>query len=502
MANSVEKFSRNVKAQTNQTYSYTIDDPPSSSAGNGHQNLAKPPLNTKKSSPFYKGLLWGATFSLTAAISAMIGASVALVSPLSVKLPPLLQKVGFVVAKTTTDANPQGLDSLLQYRISRPVNILIMGIDRVPDAKKGSVEVFGGRSDTMLLLRFDPADHSVRMLSIPRDSRVEIPQVGYGKINDANVHGGPALAARVVSKTLNDVPVDRYVRVTTDAFVELINLVGGVEVFVPYPMSYRDVTQNLEINLEAGWQTLNGEQAEQFARFRSDQYGDIGRVQRQQVLLKALQKRLYSPAMIPRIPQAMQIVQQYIDTNLSLEEMLALANFGRELKREDLKMVMLPGRFSQEDEYEEHKSYWIIYHNQRDRVMQEYFGVQFSADVSIQTQTRLNHQIRIAIQNASDDPGLANRVVEYLAKQDFHNVYVMEDSIQLLRDSEIVVQKGDLSAAETLKSLLGIGRVEASSTGDLDSDLTLRIGLDAKQILVDDSFITLPREDSSPNVGE
>lgn len=374
-----------------------------------------------------------------------------------------------------------------------------MGIDRVPDAQKHSVEVFSGRSDTLLLLRFDPSDHSVRMLSIPRDSRVEIPGIGFSKINDANVQGGPALAARVISKTLNDVPIDRYVRVTTDAFVELVDLVGGVEVFVPQPMSYQDKTQNLNINLQAGWQTLTGDQAEQFARFRSDQYGDIGRVQRQQVLLKALQKRLFSPAIIPRIPQAMQILQQYIDTNLSLEEMLALANFGRELKRENIKMVMLPGRFSQENEYEEHKSYWIIYPNQRNQIMQNYFGVESSSQtLPLSTSTRLNNRIRIAIQNASDDPRLANQVVEYLAKENFHNVYIMRESTQLLRYTEIVVQKGDLTAAETLKSFLGIGRVEASSTGDLDSDLTLRIGLDAKQLLVNDQSFN----DSSTTVGE
>ncbi|WP_013323955.1 LCP family protein [Gloeothece verrucosa] len=499
MANSVEKFSRKAKAQTNPSYPHqnTIDDPRLPPAGNGHPSFSKPPRPTKSLSPFYKGLLWGATFSLTAAISAMLGASVTLVSPLSVKLPPLLQKVGFVSGKPPIQGNLQGLDSLLQYRISRPVNVLVMGIDRVPNAKKGSSEVFGGRSDTMLLLRFDPSDHSVRMLSIPRDSRVEIPGVGYTKINDANVHGGPALAARVVSKTLNDVSIDRYVRVTTDAFIELVNLVGGVEVFVPHPMSYRDVTQKLEINLQEGWQTLNGDGAEQFARFRTDQYGDIGRVQRQQMLLKALQKRLYTPAMIPRIPQAMQIVQQYIDTNLSLEEMLALANFGRELKREDIKMVMLPGRYSKKDEFEEHKSYWIIYHNQRDRVMQEYFGVQ-SSTVATQTPTRPHNRLRIAIQNASDDPGLTQRVVDYLAKQDFHNVYVIQDSNELLRDSEIVVQKGDLSGAQSLKSLLGIGRVEASSTGDLDSDLTLRLGLDAKQILLDDSQLQNAGADKRP----
>ncbi|MGH2416196.1 MAG: LCP family protein, partial [Microcystaceae cyanobacterium] len=352
---------------------------------------------------------------------------------------------------------------------------------RVPDTRPGSAESFAGRSDTMLLLRFDPSDRSVRMLSIPRDSRVEIPGVGFAKINNANVHGGPALAARVVSKTLKDISIDRYVRVTSDAYKELVDLVGGVEVFVPFPMSYKDGTQKLEINLEAGWQMLNGAQAEQFARFRSDKYGDIGRVQRQQTLLKALQKRLYSPAILPRLPQAMQVFQQYIDTNLSLEEMLALASFGKDLKKDTIKMVMLPGRFSKSSEYE--ASYWIINADGRDRVMKDYFGLTSESALKLQNFFHSLHQVRITLQNATDDPNLAHRIVEYLAKQDIHQVHLMQDSPQLLRETEVVVQQGDLESAQALKSLLGIGRVEASSTGDLDSDLTIRLGMDAKQLL-------------------
>ena len=157
--------------------------------------------------------------------------------------------------------------SLLQYKLDRPMTLLVMGIDRVLDVPNDSPRAFSGRSDTMLLLRFDPSVRSLRLLSIPRDSRVRIPGYGHRKINVANVYGGGELASSVVSNTLNDVTVDGYLRVTTDAFKQLVDLVGGVEVFVPYQMTYRDVTQNLEIDLPAGKQTLNGEQAEQFARF-------------------------------------------------------------------------------------------------------------------------------------------------------------------------------------------------------------------------------------------
>ncbi len=483
MANSVERFPRNPGIPSQSTvYSYQKTTSTAEDFG-VKSHLPNLSGKEKQNSPFFRGLFWGATLSLTAAVSAAIGAAITLATPFSANLVPLMQQVqlpwqqGKVVKESGS--------SLLKYDLSRPVNILVMGIDRVPDAPKGSPEAFAGRSDTMLLLRFDPSDRSVRMLSIPRDSRVEIPEVGYGKINDANVQGGPVLAARVVSKTLNNIAIDRYLRITTDAFQELVDVVGGVEVFVPHPMSYRDLTQNLDIQLEAGWQTLNGDQAEQFARFRKDQYGDIGRVQRQQTLLKALQKRIYSPAIIPRIPQAMRILQQYIDTNLSLEEMLALAHFGQGLEKDQIKMVMLPGRFSSLEEYDA-RSYWVINESGRDRIMQEYFG---SASNTAPERPLSPYRVRLAIQNSSDDPELGKQIVVYFQQHNFTNVYLINETPQVLRETEIVVQQGDLEAAKALQSLLGIGRLEASSTGDLESDLTIRLGLDAKYLLVGESFL-------------
>jgi LCP family protein required for cell wall assembly len=312
------------------------------------------------------------------------------------------------------------------------------------------------------------------MLSIPRDTQVNIPGVGLAKINDANVEGGAALAARVVSRSLNDVPIDRYVRVTTEAFRELVDLVGGIEVFVPYPMKYTDVTQNLNIDLEQGWQTLNGDQAEQFARFRKDKNGDIGRVQRQQALLKALRQRLVTPTVLPRLPQLMQVMQQYVDTNLSLEELLAIAGFALQIQQDTVKMVLLPGRFSAPKEFT--GSYWLIDPSRRDQVMREYFQ-QNTAWTALEPQSS-SRSVRIAIQNATDKPQLSQRVARYLASKNFRNVYIVKDWPDPQPQTQIIVQQGDLEAAATLKRILGLGRVEASSTGDIESDLTIRVGDD------------------------
>jgi len=394
----------------------------------------------KKASPLQKGLFWGITLSFTALVSATVGAAVALISPLPAPIGAIFQKTSF---PTQTDIlEDQAWNSLINQQLSRPVNILVMGIDRVLDAKN-SDDVFKGRSDTMLLVRFDPSDKTVRMLSIPRDSR-------------------------------GDVTVDRYVRVTTDAFKELVDLVGGVEVYVPERMYHKDVTQKLEIDLQEGWQNLNGDQAEQFARFRNPQYGDIGRVQRQQILLKALQQKIFSPTILPSLPKAVQVLQQYIDTNLSVEEMLAIANFGREIKQDDLRMILLPGRFNNLEEYDG-RSYWILNRREIRTIVANNFTDNYGGgETSV-------YSLRIAIQNATHTKGLARRTRNYLAKQGYTNVYISDDSSQKLETTAIIAQKGDVQSANLLKNQLGIGKVESSSTGALDSDLTIRVGDDVSQ---------------------
>lgn len=399
--------------------------------------------------------------AITATTSATLGLVAALLIPLPMGL----------IAKDQTSRSMNMWQVGLGYRVGRPVNILVMGIDRVPGSKPGDKSIFTGRSDTMLLVRVDPDQDSVSLLSIPRDTQVEVPGVGMDKINDANVQGGATLAARTVSSVLNGVTVDRYVRISTDAFKELVDLLGGVEVNVPKPMVYEDKTQKLKINLSPGLQTLNGDQAEQFARFRADDLGDIGRVQRQQALLKSLRQKLTSPTVIPQIPGLVQAMQKYIDTNLTLEEMMALVSAGRKLSEGKFKMVMLPGRFSAPDEFA--ASYWIMDPAGRDRVMKQYFDV---APLGY-SDSQATGSFRIAIQNASSHPTAASQMRQHLAQLGFQDTYIVDDA-RPQAQTMLIAQKGDLEGANSLQAMLGMGVVEANSTGDLESDITIRVGND------------------------
>lgn len=407
---------------------------------------------------------WGLAFASVSLVSVFAGMSLSMISP--------FRNDGHDDGTSFMDFVSRGF----QYGMGRPVNLLVMGVDEVLDAPPGSPEVFSGRTDTMLLTRFNPENGTITVLSIPRDSRVEIPGYGIDKVNAANVYGGPHLAVKTVSRTLNYVPVDRYIRINTGAFRALVDLVDGVEVNVPKRMYYTDYTQGLFIDLQPGLQTLNGEQAEGFVRFRYDEMGDIGRAQRQQVLIKALQKKLSQPVMLTRLPQLYKVLQEYVDTDLTFGEIMAIGQFALRLEPDQLRMILLPGEFSG-DEYE--ASYWLLDEVAVDRVVDSHFFDRSTiTEISNQSWLGGAHNLRIAVQNASSDPYAAEDMVDFLHHHGYDNAYVDRDWHRIETNTKIVAQQGDLSAAQVLHSTLGKGRVLADSTGNIGSDLTIRVGTD------------------------
>jgi polyisoprenyl-teichoic acid--peptidoglycan teichoic acid transferase len=256
----------------------------------------------------------------------------------------------------------------IPMQLSRPVNVLVMGVDRTGTDKAG----MNGNSDTMLLVQFQPEAGKVQALSLPRDTLVAIPGYGRDKLNAANAYGGPALAAQTVSQLFDgDVSFDRYVRIDTQGLIELVDALGGVEVNIAKPMHYRDRTQNLTIDFEPGKQRLAGQKLQEYLRFRNDELGDIGRVQRQQVVLKQLKAQLLNPATILRMPQILHVAQQNLDTNLSMAEILALLGFLQSNQGFKLQTTMLPGRFSRPGEYK--RSYWVPDREAIDQILSTQF---------------------------------------------------------------------------------------------------------------------------------
>ena len=419
-------------------------------------------------------LLWVLTIVLGVILSGLLASSLALWTPLWSNLDQAKDDE-FGANKQDQIKVPGDLwTKLSQYKLSKPMNILIMGIEPVPGTVDGSPESFAGKSDTMMLVRLNPSDKSIRLLSIPRGTMIAIPEQGLTKVSEANAKGGPVLAARVVSRSLNNAPIDRYIRISTSGFRELVEQLGGVDVFVPQTMNYQDQAGGFAVNLVSGWQNLNGEQAEQFARFREEGMGDLPRVQRQQALITALMQRLNSPTVLPRLPQLTRLMRKYFDTNLKMEEMMALANFSVNVERDHFQMAMLPGTFSKLSQ--DPNSYWLNMTGQQS-LLNDFVGVNVTG---IKSDTRPVSIQRIAVQNTTNQPQLTEKVITYLKQKGFTNVYPVPDWPDSQRQTQIIVQKGNRQPGIDLRQVLGLGQIEVSGNGDLESDLTIRIGKDWK----------------------
>ncbi len=367
--------------------------------------------------------------------------------------------------------------------LTRPVNILVLGVkvltsdvsDAPPDQNLGYhalVNSFDGLSDSMLMLRFNPEDKKLNVLSIPRDTRTLVEGHGVTKINAANAEGGPALSAQSVSELLNGVPVDRYVRINVQGVEKLVDAIGGVTVYVPKDMKYQDDSQHLYINLKAGKHHLNGNQALQFLRFRYDENGDIGRIQRQQLLMRAVMEQALNPAILPRMPNILSVIQSHIDTNLTLEELMALVSFGVRTDRGNVQMLMLPGRFSDAGEYD--ASYWLPDSDRIATMMAQHFNVR-SQGLQEATDPA---SLRVAIEDSTGSNQAVQSLVNSLQQSGYHNVYIAKPWTEPLDVTHIVAQQGDSDSAQTIRNALGLGEVRVESTGNLSSDVTIQLGKD------------------------
>ncbi|MFN9648488.1 MAG: LCP family protein [Pseudanabaena sp.] len=371
--------------------------------------------------------------------------------------------------------------------LTRPVNILVLGTimltSDLPDAQskpKGKylAEVdnnLNGMSDAMLLIRFDPTTQKVAVLSIPRDSRVNIQGVGTTKINFANYAGGASLSAQTVSQVLGDIPIDRYIRFNVNGFGKLVDALGGIDIYVPKKLKYQDDSQHLYINLNAGQQKLNGSKAVQYMRYRHDDLGDIGRVQRQQAFFRAFIDQKLNPEFITKFPEILAIVKDNIDTNLSVEEVLALASYTSKVDRKSIQMHMAPGRFSNPGEFD-NLSYWILDNRLLAKLMSQNFGLMKSADPSTDNNSQ---SLRVAIQDSMSQPEGTKKATTVLSRSGYAQVFAASDRwTKPIAKTQIIAQNGDRASAEKLRDALGIGEVLVESTGDIESDITVRVGKD------------------------
>lgn len=216
-------------------------------------------------------------------------------------------------------------------------NILLIGIDAPKPKSEGTY------TDVLAVLHFGAPSTPLTLLSLTRDTRALLPQgpIGLQKINVAYMAGGVDLVREMVTD-YTGLPIHAHALVDFDGFVRIIDLLGGVEVSVPAPMSYRDRAGGLDIELRAGQQRLSGRQALAFVRWRQS---DQDRIQRQQAFARALAHALLRPVNVKNAARVADAIATSAQTDLSAVQVAGLINLAAQLGAGDLDCKLLTGRY-------------------------------------------------------------------------------------------------------------------------------------------------------------
>lgn len=232
--------------------------------------------------------------------------------------------------------------------ISKPTNpfenmqsftLLVLGCDE--DWYYGGKQLIRhqARSDMMMVTRFDFANNRISGLTVPRDTLAQVPGYRMQKINGYHLLGGDDLSKQAVESLIPDVHVDRVVALNYDAFKKMVDILGGIEVYVPKNMDYDDNRGHLHIHLKAGRQKLTGDQAIGFVRFRHAD-DDFHRVNRQHDFMLAVKDTMRDH--ITALPAVMNEAENLVNHSLSKDEMAALAEFGQRIGNDNIKMATIP----------------------------------------------------------------------------------------------------------------------------------------------------------------
>jgi LCP family protein required for cell wall assembly len=243
----------------------------------------------------------------------------------------------------------------------KPVTFLLFGIDS-GEWVGGTYREGTGRADTIVLVQADPLSQKAALLSIPRDTLVEIPgRPGDDKINHAYAFGQAPLLVETVEH-FTGVPVDGYVGLNYRAFKDIVDLLGGVEFDVDRVITCRG------LRLEPGRQHLDGDAAFALVSFRNEPMGDIGRVRRQQRFIKAVAGSARQSS-LDQLFYIMLAAWDNLDTDISFPEAVTLSRRLSGITEENMAMELVPGCFYNRNGV----SYWRPYLDETEKVIQDLF---------------------------------------------------------------------------------------------------------------------------------
>ncbi|MGD2103805.1 MAG: LCP family protein [Anaerolineae bacterium] len=375
------------------------------------------------------------------------------------------------------------------------VNILLIGIDRRP----GEEGAF--RTDTMLVLTLDPVTKTGGVLSIPRDLWVPIPGYRVDRINIAHAlgqrddypGGGPALAVKTVENNLG-IPIHYHVRVDFKAFVELVDRIGGIDIYVEqeiddptYPShDPADPYGYDPLHIEPGQHHFDGDMALKYARTRHTAGSDFDRADRQQAVLRAIFKKVTSLNMLPTLiaqePGMWRTLEGSVETNLTLDQIIALARLASQVEPDDIHYGAIDERYTLPYVTEDGAEVLILIRDRMRELRDELFTTETASDEEgSESGSQLEEEAAsIEVLNGTLTAGLAADVTELLREENLDVVHTGNADRQDVDETLVVSHTDKAFTAQYIASVLNLPQtaVVQGSEPAAEYDISVILGAD------------------------
>lgn len=365
-----------------------------------------------------------------------------------------------------------------------PINFLLVGISGYEKDYK--------LADTIMVCSYNPKTQKASILSIPRDTYVGTNKLKASpsyKINAVYRNGKNIDGMVDAIEKITDLEINNYLVVDTDALRQLVDAIGGVTFNVPIDMKYDDSTQNLHIDLKAGVQKLNGQQAEWLVRFRHNnngtsypfEYGDndIGRMRTQREFITEVMKQTLKPENILKLTQILEIAFNNVTTNMTFDTIKDYIPYAVSFNTENLKTGVLPGT----PEMANRVAIYTVNKKETKAIVEELFGQEEEIIPEENTNTiggtsisNDKSKIQIELLNGSGKSSNLSKV-EQLLKQKGYNIVKTGNTTTTSKTSIINKTNQTNATSNALKEILKVGTITTKSD-NTKVDYTIILGKD------------------------
>lgn len=356
---------------------------------------------------------------------------------------------------------------------NEPVNILLLGMDIGDPEQVNNNDI--KRTDTMMVVNYNPKSKELKMVSIPRDTLITVNNKNY-KINAAYALGGYEKVKSEVQNLL-DIRINYIVRVDYNAFNEVVDAIGGVKMEIERNMIYDDDAQNLHINFKAGETVkLDGQKAQEFFRWRKNNdgsgfaNGDLDRIQNQQKLISKLIEKCKSPMIIFRMPKILNAIANNVETNMPAGKII---KYGLKCL-----FVSSDNRISKvaagTPKTIGGQSYLVFDKNSNKELISS-----LSSSASTISSSNIDKNIRIQVLNGTKITGLAGELKKALGILGYNNVDTGNTEIT----EKSVIMSNDKELLKALKSDCGIKKTDKKEEKESNKqyDVVIILGTDFKE---------------------